>query len=123
MKRDYEKEILINANGQINHDPCISHCLAYAFGICENIHTSICEKCNELWILFRQLQSDFDESYSVILDEACDKLRYYFSYQTCKVYLNSQFSVSLQEFDKNGALIIVDYKMRVLSKSAQETKD
>ncbi|CAG8607173.1 3163_t:CDS:10, partial [Diversispora eburnea] len=70
MKRDYEKEISINTNGQVNHDPCISHCLAYAFGICENIHVSICEKCNELWMLFRQLQFDLDESCSVMLNEA-----------------------------------------------------
>ncbi|CAG8628909.1 247_t:CDS:2, partial [Diversispora eburnea] len=70
MKRDYEKEISINTNGQVNHDPCISHCLAYAFGICKNTHVSICEKCNKLWILFTQLQSNLDESCSEILNEA-----------------------------------------------------
>ncbi|RHZ88774.1 hypothetical protein Glove_21g132 [Diversispora epigaea] len=116
-------QISINTNGQVNHNPCISHCLAYAFGICENIHVSICEKCNELWMLFRQLQSDLDESCSVMLNEARDKLCYYLSHQTRKVYLNSQFSISLQELDENGALIVVDYKMRVLPKSARETKD
>ncbi|RHZ53218.1 hypothetical protein Glove_444g25 [Diversispora epigaea] len=109
MKRDYEKEISINTNGQVNHDSCISHCLAYAFGICENIHTSICEKCNELWILFEQLQSDLDESHSEMLNEA--------------LYLNSQFSASLRELDEDGVLIVIDYKMRVLPKSARETKD
>ncbi|RHZ69442.1 hypothetical protein Glove_283g56 [Diversispora epigaea] len=123
MKRDYENEILIDANGQVNHDSCISHCLAYAFEICENSHTSNCEKCNKLWILFEQLQSNLDKFHSEMLDEACNKLYYYLSHQTRKVYLNSQFSASLRELDEDRALIVVDYKMRVLPKSAREIKD
>lgn len=35
MKLNYEKEIKIEIDGQPHHDPCISHCLLYAFGICE----------------------------------------------------------------------------------------
>ena len=100
-----------------------SHCLAYAFGVCENIHTSTCENCDELWVLFRQLQADLGDSHSVILNEARDKLYYYLSHQTRKVYLNSQFSASLRELDEDGALIIVDYKMKVLPKSVWETKN
>ncbi|GBB86223.1 hypothetical protein RclHR1_12660003 [Rhizophagus clarus] len=39
-----------------------------------------------------------------------------------KFYLNSQFNIKLQELDDNGAILIVDYKMRILPQTSRETK-
>ena len=39
-----------------------------------------------------------------------------------KFYLNSQFNIKLQELDDEGAILIVDYKMRILPQTARETK-
>jgi len=36
--------------------------------------------------------------------------------------LNAQFKVTLASLDKDDVLFIADYKMRILPKSAQETK-
>ncbi|UZO16016.1 uncharacterized protein OCT59_007418 [Rhizophagus irregularis] len=40
-----------------------------------------------------------------------------------KVYLNSQFKAQLLELDEYGAILVCDYKMRILPKSARETKE
>ena len=47
---------------------------------------------------------------------------YYLSYQARKVFLNTQFKATLAELNANGAVIIADYKMRVLLQSAREIK-
>ncbi|CAJ0843966.1 2348_t:CDS:10 [Entrophospora sp. SA101] len=60
MKLNYEKEIKIETDGQPHHDPCISHCLLYAFGICEENHANTCQNCDEFWILFENLQDTID---------------------------------------------------------------
>ena len=39
------------------------------------------------------------------------------------MYLNAQFKASLLELDDNGALMVADYKMKVIRKSARETKE
>ena len=39
-----------------------------------------------------------------------------------KVISNSQFNANLLDLDEKGAVIIVDYKMKILPKSARETK-
>ena len=39
-----------------------------------------------------------------------------------KFYLNTHVQVNFDELDEDKAVIIVDYKMRILSQSAQETK-
>jgi len=44
------------------------------------------------------------------------------SYQTCKVFLNAQVNANLLDLDEKGAIIIVDYKMKILPKSAREIK-
>ncbi|RHZ80672.1 hypothetical protein Glove_133g8 [Diversispora epigaea] len=95
MRRGYEEELKINFNGIIIYDSCISYCLLYAFGDCDQIQK---------------------------LEEIQEKLKYYLSHQTRKVYLNAQFKPMLNSLDNNGAIIICNYKIRVLSKSARETK-
>jgi hypothetical protein len=37
--------------------------------------------------------------------------------------LNAQFKASLLELNDDGALMVADYKMKILKKSAQETKE
>ncbi|RHZ45904.1 hypothetical protein Glove_642g12 [Diversispora epigaea] len=39
-----------------------------------------------------------------------------------KTYLNTYVQVSLDGLDNNGAVCIVDYKMKILSQTARETK-
>ena len=41
----------------------------------------------------------------------------------CKLYLNAQVNANLLDLDEKGAVIIVDYKMKILPKSARETKN
>ena len=50
------------------------------------------------------------------------KLQYYWSHQVRKTYLNAQFNANLLSLDEEGAIIIVDYKMKILPKSAREVK-
>ncbi|RHZ50567.1 hypothetical protein Glove_495g38 [Diversispora epigaea] len=97
LKCDFEEELAVGLDGKVIHDPCISHCLLFAF---ENI----------------------SEDYQSKLTEAKEQLLYFLSHQARKFYLNAQFKAILSELDSNGAVIIADYKMRVLPQSARETK-
>lgn len=56
------------------------------------------------------------------IDKNRSKLQYYWSHQARKVYLNSQFNANLLDLDDEGAIIVVDYKMKILPKSARELK-
>ncbi|RIB05719.1 hypothetical protein C2G38_2218909 [Gigaspora rosea] len=49
--------------------------------------------------------------------------RYAASHQARKIYLNSQFKARLAKLDNNGAILICDYKTRILAKSVRETKE
>ncbi|RGB31205.1 hypothetical protein C1646_709686, partial [Rhizophagus diaphanus] len=51
-----------------------------------------------------------------------EKLTCYLVHQTQKKYLNEQFNAVLDELDDHGAIIVVDYKMRILLAIARETK-
>lgn len=122
MKRGYEKELIVKSDGLIDHDPCISHCLLYAFGECTNEHETRCSDCDQLFdFLDFMFESVSPDIHSQITDYK-EKLLYYLSHQTRKVYLNAQFKAALSELDPDGALFIADYKMRVLPQSARETK-
>ena len=63
------------------------------------------------------------ENFWVIIEESRDKLYYFLAYQARKVYLNNQFKAKLLELDNNGAILICDYKIRILPKSIRETKE
>ena len=45
------------------------------------------------------------------------------AYHARKSYLNSQFNAQFSQLDSDGALIIVDYKMKILPKKAREIKN
>ncbi|RGB28779.1 hypothetical protein C1646_767416 [Rhizophagus diaphanus] len=54
--------------------------------------------------------------------EVKEYLQYFLAHSTQKVYLNAQFKATSATLDEDGALLIADYKMRILPKSARETK-
>jgi hypothetical protein len=123
MKRNFERELVINQDGTVSHDECINHCLLYAFGECKYHHTSRCTECDEFFEFFNFLNTHVSSEQKINLDQIKEKLKYYLSHQVRKVYLNAQFKSSLAQLDKDGAIIVVDYKMRILPKSARETKE
>ena len=122
LKRDYEKELVVNEDGTINHVDCINHCLLFAFGECKQQHFLRCQKCDTFFTIFEDLANQFDTSYHIKLKEYQEQLKYYLAHQTRKAYLNAQFNSTLRELDNEGAVIIVDYKMRILPATARETK-
>ena len=123
FKKSYEQELEIAVNGTVSHNACISHCLPYAFGVCTESHDRECVECGQLFEIFRQLKADTSVTLHNELDEYHEHLLYYLAHQTRKVYLNAQFNANLLELDEKGALIVVDYKMKILPKSARETKE
>ena len=62
------------------------------------------------------------ENQITALEEAKEHLQYFLAHTTRKVYLNAQFKATLANLDEDGALFVVDYKMRILPKSSRETK-
>jgi hypothetical protein len=122
LKKDYENELKIDSSGYTQHDACINHCMLYAFGACSQLHTKICDHCGSFFRLFKQVQEHIPSDSYTELEELQGYLLYYLAHQTRKVYLNVQFNAHLGEIDEKGAVIIVDYKMKILPKSARETK-
>jgi hypothetical protein len=122
LKRGFEKELTVNPDGQVIHDPYISHCLPYMFEECNNKHKTQCLKCNQLFEFFDFMTKNIFENYQSQLTEAKGHLLYYLSHQAHKVFLNAQFNATLAELDSSGAVIIANYKMRILPQLAYETK-
>lgn len=121
LKFGYGKELRIDSLGNSYHVDCIQHCLPYAFGQCSQLHLETCAECKKLENLFATLVTLLPEE-TVILSENRKKLQYYWSHQARKTYLNAQFNAAILTLDKDGAIVVVDYKMRVLPKSAREIK-
>ena len=96
--------------------------MLYAFGTCSELHKLTCNRCGVFFYLFRQIQDHTPSEIHVELKELQEYLLYYLAHQTRKVYLNAQFNAHLGELDEKGAVIVVDYKMKILPKSACETK-
>lgn len=121
LKREYEKELTINNLGYAQHDNCIEHCLKHAFGSCSEEHMKNCEQCNKVDFIFQQiLQILPNENKRIVENRA--KLQYYWAHQVRKSYLNAQFNAALLRLDENGAIIVADYKMKILPQSAREVK-
>ncbi|GBB91662.1 hypothetical protein RclHR1_01900027 [Rhizophagus clarus] len=122
LRRGYERELMVNADSTIEHDPCISHCLPYAFDDCYKIHNSRCSKCDQFFKFFGFMHSHIKEDQMTTLEEAKEHLQYFLAHSTRKVYLNTQFKAILTTLDDDGALLVADYKMRILPKFAQKIK-
>ncbi|PKY34945.1 hypothetical protein RhiirB3_455158, partial [Rhizophagus irregularis] len=122
LRHDYERELAVNADGTTQHNPCISHCLPYAFGKCLEKHKSQCSECDKFFEFFEFMHLHVNEDQAAFLEEIKEHLQYFLAHTTRKVYLNAQFKAILANLDENGALFIADYKMRILPRSARETK-
>jgi len=123
LKRGFENELTVNEDGTIPHVDTINHCLLYAFGEYTQEHKTRCTTCDQLFILIEQLNIILPENLRSIIEESQNKLRYFLAHQARKVYLNNQFKAKLLELDNNGAILVCDYKMRILPKCARETKE
>jgi len=122
LRRKFEEELIMNQDGTTIHVDTINHCLLYAFDECHEQHTNRCATCDQLFEFIQHLMTKIKEHHSTI--EKCrDKLYYFLAHQARKVYLNSQFKARLAKLDNNGAILVCDYKMRILPKSARETKE
>jgi hypothetical protein len=122
LKREYELHLTVNSDGTTTHNPCINHCLFFAFGTCNEQHTHTCSDCDALFQFFVDIEKNTPDNIHEEISESRDQIFYYLSHQTRKVFLNSQFNANLLDLDEKGAIIIVDYKMKILPKSARETK-
>jgi hypothetical protein len=68
------------------------------------------------------LKDNLDLSYHKEIQEYQNRILYYLAHQARKTYLNAQFNAALLDLDEDGALLVVDYKMKILPKTARETK-
>ncbi|GBC03511.1 hypothetical protein RclHR1_05170001 [Rhizophagus clarus] len=121
LKRLYKQKFIISENGITKHNPCINHCLLYAFRTCDRLHTQICNKCQELFTFFDDLKEIIGLASLNDLKIYEEKLIYYLSHQMRKVYLNFQFNATILKLDEKGAVFLVNYKMKVLPQTARET--
>ncbi|GBC25905.2 hypothetical protein GLOIN_2v1767205 [Rhizophagus irregularis DAOM 181602=DAOM 197198] len=122
LRRGYERELVVNADGTTKHDSCISHCLPYAFGNCLENHNSRCSECDQFFEFFEFMHLHIKEDQIATLEETKEHLQYYLAHSTRKIYLNSQFKATLASLDEDGALFVANYKMRILPRFARETK-
>jgi hypothetical protein len=96
--------------------------MLYAFGYCIEQHTYECYNCNSLFQFIENIKRNTNLSIHSEIEELKDHLLCYLSHQMRKAYLNTQFNANLLKLDKEGAILVVDYKMKILPKSARETK-
>ncbi|CAG8808579.1 12765_t:CDS:2, partial [Gigaspora rosea] len=96
LKKDYEQEIIIDSNGISKH--------------------------NLLFRFIDNIKHNTDLSIHSEIEELKDYLLCYLSHQMRKAYLNTQFNTNLLKLYNKGAVLVIDYKMKILPKSARETK-
>jgi hypothetical protein len=123
LRRDFSKKLNIDSMGVAKHNSCISHCLPYAFGECNLPHTESCENCESLFSFFETLHINLQEEEQQKIQSYQDRLIAFMAHHIRKAYLNAQFSAQFSQLDTDGALIIVDYKMKILPRKARETKN
>ena len=114
--------MIINSDGTAAHNPCINHCLCFAFGACNEQHTHTCSDCGEIFQFFIDIEKNISNNIHDKICELQNHIFYYLIHQARKVFLNTQVNANLLDLDKKGAVIIVDYKMKILPKSTKEIK-
>ncbi|RHZ84344.1 hypothetical protein Glove_83g48 [Diversispora epigaea] len=140
LKQNYEKELFVNENGITNHidsSDCLIHkleCLRRHLkqnyekelfvneNECANQHFSRCHECDKIFNIFKDFTNQLDVIHHPKFIKYQEQLTCYLAHQTRKAYLNAQFNSTLCELDNYGAIIVVDYKMRILPATARETK-
>ncbi|UZO14704.1 uncharacterized protein OCT59_006153 [Rhizophagus irregularis] len=123
LRRDFAKELNIDSSGCAKHSKCISHCLPHAFGECYLDHPDTCDNCESLLSFFDTLQNSLEQEQQEKLPAYQNRLIIFMAHHARKSYLNAQFNAQFSQLDSDGALIIVDYKMKILPKKARETKN
>ena len=118
MRRTFERNLLVNYDRTTSHISCIDHCLLYVFNECKEIHTSQYSDCKDFFNFFDFINKHILKEHKVIINEIKEKLHYFLAHQTRKVYLNTQYKVALASFDNDSAVMIADYKMRILPQSS-----
>ena len=68
------------------------------------------------------MKDNLDLSYLEKIQEYQNRILYYLAHQARKTYLNAQFNAALLDLNEDGALLVVDYKMKILPKTSRETK-
>jgi len=86
------------------------------------MHLNFCDKCNYIFGVFEIIQQNINLEFQPILEEYQKKLIYFMGHHARKTYLNAQLNANLAQLSTEEALLIVDYKMKILPKSARETK-
>ncbi|CAG8772134.1 15166_t:CDS:1, partial [Gigaspora rosea] len=74
IRREFSKKLNIIANGIAFHNPCISHCVLFAFGACNLLHSEICEQCEDILQFFEQLKVALNGEHDEILNKYKQKL-------------------------------------------------
>lgn len=118
LKKDFSSKLLIDSTGKACHSSCICHCLSHALGGCNSSHPDICPDCKDFFLFFELLRKNLSSEYYDIIENYEKQLIYFLAHHTRKTYLNFQFKTNLQELDQDGALLIVDFKMRILPQSS-----
>ncbi|RIB15401.1 hypothetical protein C2G38_2192489 [Gigaspora rosea] len=122
LKRNFERHLKVELDGKPSHNNCINYCLPFVFGECLSPHYSRCQEWSEFPIFFDFIKKNSNDKYHSQLLEMQEKLKYFLAHHARKYYLNEQYKTSLVGLDSEGAIMITDYKMRVLPKMARETK-
>ncbi|UZO22655.1 uncharacterized protein OCT59_015012 [Rhizophagus irregularis] len=117
--QDFDKKLQIDDMGNAIHVSCVSHCLRHAFGDYNRDHPKVCEK---LFVFFEKLKNNLNITHYQTLKEYRKQLIFFMFHHAQKTYLNAQLNSNLLQLNSDGALLIVDYKMRILSKSSRKTK-
>ncbi len=118
LRKELPKKYKVDELGKALHSDCMCHCLLYGFGECNKPHLNICNGCNSFFEVFEAIKQNVSSD----LEEYIKKLIYFMGHHARKTYLNAQLNTRLAQLNFEEALIIVDYKMRILPKSARETK-
>ena len=118
----YCKSLKITTGSIALHDKCISHYVRYTFGDCDLDHPNICNHCENLFSFFDQLKEQLGPEFNNPLDSYQAKLIAWMAHHVRKTYLNIYVRTNLEELDAEGAVLIVDYKMKILPTSAREMK-
>ena len=66
--------------GSAIHISCVSHCLRYAFGDCDQNHLNICQSCEGLFGFFEKLQNNLNVIHHQILEEYQKQLIFFMSH-------------------------------------------
>ncbi|GBC12328.2 hypothetical protein GLOIN_2v1767687 [Rhizophagus irregularis DAOM 181602=DAOM 197198] len=111
LKCDYKQHFHVTSNGIAFHDLCINHCLLYAFNQCTESHTFTCNKCQEFFNFFADIETHSNETNYNDLQDMKEHLLYYLTHQTRKVPnlmpISSSLHAILETLDSQPESVII----------------